>query len=126
MNTADEGTVFVIPKDVDPSILQFVEVPPSPFQRNNRSIDRKFILRTGNDAPKKDLVVTKAAMPRPFLFENDKYSIDGVLVPPPETWYLLKKIAASDDFDVIVEPVSLEELSRSRKVPRIEGKGPER
>jgi hypothetical protein len=117
-NIADEGTVFVVSSNLDPSILQFCEVPPTAFQRNNRNIERKFILKTGNDTPKKDLVVTKAAMPKPFLFENDKYSIDGVLVPPPETWHLLKKIPASEDFDVVVEPVSLEELSRPRKIPR--------
>ena len=97
--------------DIALNLLQFVETAPTTFQRNQLSIERKFVLNTADGSLKRDLLLTKAAMPKPVAFVAGKYQIDGVLLPPPELWFSRNTSASADEnFDVPVDFSSLEDL----------------
>ena len=61
------------------NLLQCVEIPPTPYQANNLNIDRKFVMGTADGSPKKDLVITRAAMPKPVDFVVGRFRANGIL-----------------------------------------------
>ena len=57
------GTVYTLPI-VGPNLLQLLGKTPTTYQANLLHIQRKFIIGTADECPKRDLQITKAAMLR--------------------------------------------------------------
>ena len=108
-NNGEDGNVYIMP-DIALNLLQFVETATTLFQKNQLSIERKFVLNTADGSPKRDLLLTKAAMPKPVAFVAGKYQIDGVLLPSPELWSTRNASSGDENFDVAVDLSSLEDL----------------
>lgn len=60
-NNGEDGNVYIMP-DIALNLLQFVETAPTLFQKNQLSIERKFVLNTADGSPKRDLLLTKATL----------------------------------------------------------------
>ena len=106
------GTVYILPR-VAANILQFGDVGPTTYQANQMRVHRRLMLKTMDNSPKKDLVLTRAAMPIPFAFVAGRFSIDGIPLPQPDLWHKLKISVDDDDFDVAVPPIAFVDLPQS-------------
>ena len=94
----------------DPNDLGWKEVAPTAYQANTMGYSRKFILGTQDGSSRRDLVLKRAAMPRPIFLRPNTYEMNGVEVPPPSTWASLRLNPGAAEFDVEVEIVDIADI----------------
>lgn len=119
-NSRPDGTVYKLP-EVGRGVLQCIETGPTAYQANNLHIQRKFVLGTVDGSPKKDLVLTRAAMLKPLDFATGRFKVGSVVLPDPCNWHSLSENQELDGFDEEVEVISSEDLiqqKRARLEPR--------
>ena len=104
-NNRPDGTVYALP-EIDRNLLQCVETVPTAYQANNLLIHRKFVMGTADGSPKKDLVLTRAAMPKPVDFLAGRFRACGIVLQNPSSWASLSSNQESDGFDEEVEVIS--------------------
>ena len=104
-NHEPEGTVYSLPT-VTPGKLQCIEATPTAYQANLLHVHRKFVVGTADGSPKRDLILTTAAMPKPVNFVGGRFKVNGVLLPEPCEWFTLAASEPSDGFDDKAEVLS--------------------
>ena len=114
-NNRPHGTVYSNPV-VDRKLLQCIETEPTPYQTNNLNIDRKFVLGTADGSPKKDLVLTRAAMPKPVDFVVGRFRANGIVLQNPSSWTSLRSKREPDGFDDEVELTSSDAFIQEKRV----------
>ena len=97
------------------NLLQCVEIPPTPYQANIMNIDRKFVMGTADGSPKKDLVITRAAMPKPVDFVVGRFSTKGIVLLNPSSWASLRRNQEPDGFDETVDPISSDAFIQEKR-----------
>ena len=66
---------------------------------------------TADGTPKKNLVMTEAAMPKPLNYEPGRFKVDGVLLPDPHDWHTLSAGNKEPSrFDIKVAPQSIDDF----------------
>ena len=61
---------------------------------------------TADGSPKKDLVLTRAAMPKPVTFLAGRFRARGIVLQNPSSWASLGGDQEADGFDEEVEVIS--------------------
>lgn len=113
-NNRPDGTVYVLP-DVARNLLQCIETFPTAYQANNLHIHRKFVMGTADGSPKKDLVLTRAAMPKPVDFLIGRFRSRGIVLQNPSGWTSLAADQEPDGFDEEVPVTSADAFIQEKR-----------
>ena len=113
-NNRPDRTVYSMPV-IDRNLLQCIEIPPTPYQANNLNIDRKFVMGAADGSPKKDLVLTRAAMPKPVDFVVGRFRANDIVLQNPSSWASLRKSQEPDGFDEAVDPISSDAFIQEKR-----------
>ena len=107
--------MYVLP-EIGRNLLQLVETVPTAYQANNLLIHRKFVLGTADGSPKKDLVLTRGAMPKPVDYIVNRFRARGIILQNPSSWASLNSNQEPDGFDEEVEVISSEVFIQEKRV----------
>lgn len=113
-NNRPDGTVYALPV-VARNLLQCVETVPTAYQTNNLLIQRKYVMATADGSPKKDLVLTRAAMPKPVNFLSGRFRSKGIVLQNPSSWASLGSQQEPDGFDEEVEVISSDTFIQKKR-----------